>query len=204
MPRLRRRPKLRTDPVLPEAARILFETGERTTPDAAGADALWIEHHRLPALWAEHQAALLEAWIDAHPGTRPWGWWRWEAPEPRRVLRNADCVHLQPDEARPPGRPWSTDPAWRTGTARWSGEGGFGIPAHAPLGHYTLTVEAEAAYLDRLGLLTLDEHAALTAADFAPERLEVDSPTLAELEAARVIREASNEPPPARGGLHHA
>ena len=31
-------------------------------------------------LWAEHRGALLRAWIEDHPGTRPQSWWRHDAP----------------------------------------------------------------------------------------------------------------------------
>lgn len=34
--------------------------------------------------WSECRSQLLPAWIRNHPGTRPWGWWRHEAPEHRR------------------------------------------------------------------------------------------------------------------------
>ena len=37
-----------------------------------------------PVLWAEHREDLPAEWIRRQPGTRPWLWWRFDAPEPRR------------------------------------------------------------------------------------------------------------------------
>jgi hypothetical protein len=41
--------------------------------------------------WREHRAELLPL-VD--PGSRPWGWWQYEAPEP--VLpRESECAYLE-------------------------------------------------------------------------------------------------------------
>jgi hypothetical protein len=38
-------------------------------------------------LWESHREQLLSDWIAEFPGSRPWGWWKFAAPEPmRRVL----------------------------------------------------------------------------------------------------------------------
>ena len=39
---------------------------------------------RCADLWPEWGSEILPDWIRKHPGTRPWGWWRFEAPEPCR------------------------------------------------------------------------------------------------------------------------
>lgn len=39
----------------------------------------------LREVWRQHRESLLAAWIAEHPGTRPAGWWLFDAPrEPRR------------------------------------------------------------------------------------------------------------------------
>lgn len=38
----------------------------------------------LPPPWEDVRDELLPQWIREHPGTRPFAWWRDEAPEPRR------------------------------------------------------------------------------------------------------------------------
>jgi len=105
------------------------------------------------ALWRRHHAEILETWIRENPGTRPWGWWHWTAKEPRRVIRGAELVVSH-----------QADVWWRDN---------FGIPAMLqarPRGRKFLPlVEAQAAYLKRLDLLTPDERAALDPEDFAPE-----------------------------------
>jgi hypothetical protein len=88
----------------------------------------------------EHREGILERWTrrdhlredwvlvrdellgEAAPGTRPGGWWKYEAPEPRRQVGDA--------------------------------------------------IESQAAYLDRLGLLTDQERRRLSAVAFEPERTE--------------------------------
>ena len=36
--------------------------------------------------WQALRGELLPAFVDKYPGTRPWAWWEYEAPEPRRRL----------------------------------------------------------------------------------------------------------------------
>jgi hypothetical protein len=64
-------------------------------------------------------------------GCRPWAWWKYEAPEPRRLL--------------------SGDPAHAT----MDGERWFGVPMlyHSAEAHTSMIFETQAAYLRRLGLL---------------------------------------------------
>ncbi|WP_033336892.1 hypothetical protein [Thioalkalivibrio thiocyanodenitrificans] len=33
--------------------------------------------------WQRHRDVLLPEWIKANPGTRPYAWWKFDAPEPR-------------------------------------------------------------------------------------------------------------------------
>lgn len=40
---------------------------------------------RLREAWEFGRDQLLEEWVRDRPGTRPPGWWRFSAPEPRRT-----------------------------------------------------------------------------------------------------------------------
>jgi hypothetical protein len=51
-----------------------------TTAEAAGDD------EAIRAAWAALQSTIMPAWIQRRPGTRPWAWWKFEAPERRRTV----------------------------------------------------------------------------------------------------------------------
>jgi hypothetical protein len=101
------------------------------------------------ALWRTHAEELTTEWIAEHPGSRPWAWWKYDAPASRRCIDGAEL--LMPQQA-------PTDWVWC-----WHED--FGIPAFQqcrPRGYSGLpTVEAEATYLDRLELLLEDPGTAL-------------------------------------------
>jgi hypothetical protein len=159
MPRRRWRLAGRRGQLTP-ALREWLETGNPFTPaaHAAGEASKWGVVLELAAvhaegqrrLWADHRDLILSAWLREHAGCRPWGWWLTDAPEPRRCLGGAE--HLQSF-------------GWREG---------FGIHAVSDHGHFTVTLESEAAYLARLGLLVPGERARLHRSDLAPEILTVD------------------------------
>jgi hypothetical protein len=111
----------------------------------------------LHALWTEHRAEILGDWIRVRPGTRPYAWWRFEAPEPRQVVVGAELL-------KPTRAPDDWAFVWR---------GNFGRPAFVqvrPRGWLGLpAIESHAAYLDRLGLLTPGERDRLEPDDFEPE-----------------------------------
>lgn len=86
----------------------------------------------LAAAWEELHEELLAAHIAEHPGTRPWAWWAFDAPESRRFLGD------EPEDLSPFG-------VW------------YGMASSWGCAFY----ETEADYLDRLGLLTDAERAAL-------------------------------------------
>ena len=56
--------------------------------------------------WTALRAPLLDGWIAAFPGTRPWGWWRFEAPRwcredlPARCRRFGDRLLEETAEPR--------------------------------------------------------------------------------------------------------
>jgi hypothetical protein len=82
MPYLRRRPKLRQEP--PQGAPRTREhllTGHDWPTLLDGPD---LDEDQLRAEWERLREDLLLEHTSLHPGQRPWGWWRWESPEPRR------------------------------------------------------------------------------------------------------------------------
>jgi hypothetical protein len=85
----------------------------------------------LKAVWSELRDELLAEHVREHPGSRPWAWWYWEAPESRQQVADGPSA---------------------VGKETW-----FGMPrcydGVPPDGMY----ESEAAYLERLGLLNKEE-----------------------------------------------
>jgi hypothetical protein len=105
-------------------------------------------------LWARHGASLLEDWATAHPGCRPFAWWVCAAREPRRVHRGVELL----------ARGMVREDVW------WRPR--FGVPFFVqarPAGFTGYpTIEAEAAYLDRLGLLADAERARVPTEGWEP------------------------------------
>lgn len=136
----------------------------------------------LRTLWGRHRARLLRWWFDGvphgtfqlvhisfkllraqPPGTRPWAWWEFDAPnDGRRLLVVADMVPRE-------GTPFH-DSVERRATAEdlarisRDGKGGFGLPA-GESGEWPHTFETEAEYLNRHGLLTAEERRAIKRED---------------------------------------
>lgn len=44
------------------------------------------EFFRAGEVWADYRDALMVDWVRLHPGSRPWAWWQFDAPEPRERL----------------------------------------------------------------------------------------------------------------------
>jgi hypothetical protein len=83
MPRKLRRPKARARELSPAMVTFLL-TGDLPRGDDGRAVG-WVEVHtkssaELRADWLAVRDDLLGEWIISHPGTRPWGWWRFDAP----------------------------------------------------------------------------------------------------------------------------
>jgi len=93
------------------------------------------------AAWQLHRQRILVAWIRKHPGTRPWSWWRWDAPPRTRRRRIGGTGTALP------------------GTWNW-----YGRPS-AYAGDYDGSnpprFEPEHEFLERHGLLAPRERAAL-------------------------------------------
>lgn len=102
--------------------------------------------------WNANRAELLADWITEHPRSRPYAWWRFDAPERRRRIdgkphpfddpRRKAIVERFTAEYGPE--------CWASGAAN---ELYFGTP-RIIIGDGCAEYESEAAYLDRLGLLT--------------------------------------------------
>ena len=105
-------------------------------------------------MWRDFGEALVAEWAEKHAGRRPWAWWRYTATEPRRVMSGHELL----------------TPIKSPGDWDWTWRGDFGIPCFFQCRPRGLpTIEAEPAYLRRLRLLSAEEQARLTEADFAPE-----------------------------------
>src|SRR5262245_18508338 len=163
VPRRRWQPKSRREP-LNTAVRVYLETGDKWgggDEDTVGGIFLrFLPSDMRDGLWSEFGDQVLEEWIEAEPGTRPWAWWKWTAPGPRRVIRDDHLLAT----INGPG-------AWG-----WRWREYYGRPALRqvrPVGYVGLPlVESEASFLDRNGFLTADERARLTPADFEPEPVD--------------------------------
>jgi hypothetical protein len=119
----------------------------------------WCEDTKaVQAAWESLRGELLSVWTKEHPNTRPWAWWTFEAPEPRRRVNG---VH--PFE----------NPARERLVKRWKAEHHdiaereayrlhWGCPNCLMLpDDFDAEYEPEPEYLRRLKLLTDEETAAL-------------------------------------------
>lgn len=105
--------------------------------------------------WEDLRDEIMGEWIQKHPGTRPWGWWQFEAPEPRRR------VDGKPHPFKNPERETKVA-AWREVcpevAAREAHKLFYGKPAVLIVpDDFAAAYEDELAYLRRLKLLTADE-----------------------------------------------
>jgi hypothetical protein len=113
------------------------------------------------ALWAQHRAEVLEYWTAARPGSRPSGWWRWDAPGLRQRVGGV-------------GEPWQVrDTAYGVATIWNIGrhQNLWANPPPAPDPSNPPTCESEATFLDRHGLLLPGERDRLADDDFRPQSI---------------------------------
>ncbi|MGE3107322.1 MAG: hypothetical protein AB7G11_13990 [Phycisphaerales bacterium] len=87
--------------------------------------------------WTELRDELLPEFIREHPFSRPWGWWRFDAPEARREAE---------EESGDDAGEWLGSPSW------WAT-----YRERTPGDHPSRGCESFRAYLTRLGLLTPEE-----------------------------------------------
>lgn len=119
------------------------------------------------AAWDSVRSELLDGWITDNPGTRPFAWWRYDAPEPRQRIDGKPHPFGDPSRLAVVANLRATNDAddWLCRAAcRLS----FGTPTLAGLGEGFASYETQAAYLERLGLLTDGERAAMSAATAPP------------------------------------
>ena len=107
--------------------------------------------------WFEHGDELLADYIRENPGKRPWAWWRYEAPEPRRRLGGASTS----SEEAPHCPDWARGSSF--GKPRvWAGDVCEENPPR---------FESEAVYLERLGLLSDEELEFFSRAEMPEEEI---------------------------------
>jgi hypothetical protein len=143
--------------------------------------------------WSQYGEGLLQEFIEAYPGHRPYAWFAFESPEPRRRVAGVGDPkheHLNYGPVFRFGIPvlWVSqrEVDFYNGRARdvngariekWGGgyyeEGHFKGAAIAI--NNPPQFESQAAFLDRLGLLSERERKALHADAFQPESLHEDT-----------------------------
>ncbi|QEH37928.1 hypothetical protein OJF2_65230 [Aquisphaera giovannonii] len=84
-PRYRRNPAAACDAL----TRFFLEWG-----DNSRGRALFADDKLLPA-WKGHGEQIIREWAAANPGTRPAGFWQWDAPEPRDAFREGETAYLE-------------------------------------------------------------------------------------------------------------
>lgn len=186
MPTIRYRTRIRSTSEISDDVVELFETGAAPTFRA-----LRLRGHEgeLRAAWEAQRAAILAEWLARVPGTRPWAWWRLDAPEPRQRLggtgdpfgdevsfgvsvywftpRLRDAL-TETDEH---GRPVKARPSYRRrGKVLTIERDMEPVPFDA---HDPPVYESEAAFLRRHGLLSARETKVLRDEAFLPVALSV-------------------------------
>jgi len=134
--------------------------------------------------WKVLRGELLPKWIAEHPGTRPYAWWVFDAPERRRrigtmhprcpgkdrhTLSESDYELVEDGKSHPFANPERTAKVdnWRRQYPDVAGRDAYslhrGVPACLLVrDDFYARYESEAAYLHRLGLLTESERAIFT------------------------------------------
>ena len=148
----------------PEAERSLWFFSE-ATPE------------KLEALWREHGAEIVAEHILDDPGTRPQRWWTYDAPEPRLRLGGiGTACHERLANLCRLDRGVPVDWIFSDLVATYEKMGlSLGVPAVDPSD--PPRYESQAAYLDRINLLTPGERRQLRKADFEPETAVDDART---------------------------
>jgi hypothetical protein len=118
--------------------------------------------------WRQNERAVIEHFAVRSPGRRPWAWWKFSAPEPRRRLGGRGTP-LCEFTAYAPELHFGIPAFWRRANdfcdllkldeRRWPAID----PDDPPI------YESEATYLKRLRLLLPGEARRLRRADYAPE-----------------------------------
>jgi hypothetical protein len=129
---------------------------------------------KLKKYWRQHKVDILPSWRFEHPGSRPWAWWLFDAPEALRhrlggqgtadhqVFSKAEEIffgvhvsYIQDDDLD-----------------AYKSVGEILPPFTQPFDHENAPQwESEASYLQRHGLLTIEEERRLKPVDFMPIRI---------------------------------
>ena len=91
MPRKRAKIKQRIEPVEPWLLKYLA-TGVRPERDENGClECFMLEgsEEEVKKAWQKHRALILKDWIKRKPGTRPYMWWRFDAPRWQKSFNGA-------------------------------------------------------------------------------------------------------------------
>lgn len=118
-----------------------------------------LDADELRQAWEELRDELLALHIAERPGSRPWAWWQYDAPERRQRL---DGVHpfddlIRTEHVERIARKPDTSPSFRDRAHELY----FGKPACLIVpDDFEAAFESELDYLDRLGLLDYEERAA--------------------------------------------
>lgn len=150
--------------------------GTAPGPDEEGTFELFIlrrDKKKLKAAWEGARERLLTEWVKQSPGTRPHGWWLFDAPRDPEAMKGTAWEGTLPIPRRRIGG---------KGTAMSEVFPGI-IPRYErgiPSSWHTIDeedppeYESEAAYLERHGLLTETEKRRLKAAHFEPEPVTIE------------------------------
>jgi hypothetical protein len=157
---------------LPDNIRLLLETGQGPKGDL---ETFMIEgsRDRLKTAWERYRDEIMGDWIRQNPCSRPWGWWRFDAPENRRRVGgfgqpDFEVLAYGPDYERGVPSGWITQDDVET-----FGPDFKGIPYDR---HDPPRYESESSYLQRLNLLISAEQKWLSKhpEGLEPERVEDD------------------------------
>jgi len=161
-------------PVYSDVRKNYLLTGEWNLPDA-NEDEQWDvfafsgDGAAIRAAWEDLREELLADWLWQRPGTRPWPWWDFDAPEPLR-LRVGGKGDLIPAYDNPRnlnlGIPRKDDfikGYLSSYTAKYGRQFDLYDPADPP------AFESEASYLRRFGLLSPGEEKRVPAEAWGPE-----------------------------------
>jgi hypothetical protein len=158
-------------PPLTEGQGHYLRTGDRgSDPDVF----LWAgDTGEVQAAWRSHDEDILDRWIAAHPGRRPFFWWITDAPEPRR-LRVGGVGQIIPAYDIPAnlkfGIPRRDDFICERLLSAWQKIGcTHGKKYHIYNEADPPAYESQATYLKRHKLLMPGEAKRLTDADFEAE-----------------------------------
>ena len=127
--------------------------------------------HELESFWREHSEQVIAEWAVEFPGTRPKNWWIYDAP--REALGKYPGRYFDGKFAEPRLRVSGVGVTSADHYPAVSPSFEFGIPTywHEIDRSDPPTFEAEATYLERLGLLLPGERRRLRKEDFEPESI---------------------------------